>query len=175
MKSIKPARLRDKDMRLTLLNAMRKAATPIKKDLAKPTSNWHHKVKFDVLVSLTGSGPVVYVYTEDQIYQWINEGTGDKGDKSGPGYPIFAGYYTGKSDKKVLAFPSMSTPKTKPGSMEAGPGSSGPIDVHVPYVTHHGVKPRDFTGQVRKEREPWFKRQMEAAMRETRNKSGNPA
>lgn len=173
-KSIKPARLREKAMRLELLNAMRKAGTGIKKDLLKPTATWKHKPKFEVLVSLTGPGPVVLVATDDDIYRWIDEGTGLYGPKKKP-YEIWAGYYTGKSDKKVLVFPSAFTPKTTQGSLKAGAGSSGGSLVHTPYVTHKGIKPRDFDGQVS---EIWdkgkkFKRLMEKAMRRAAQVSGN--
>lgn len=175
-KAIKPKRLNDKAMRLTLLNAMRKAGTQIKRDYEGTTQRpkpWKHKVKFETLISLKG-GPAVLVYTNDEIYRFVDRGTRG-GEGEGPTYEIWAGYYTGKSEAKVLAFPSMFTPKTKRGSLESGSGSSGEVDTFRPYVEHPGIKSRDFTKTIKKRRGPWFKRQMQAAMREARRKSQNPA
>lgn len=171
-KAIKPKRLNDKAMRLTLLNAVRKAGTQIKKDYEGTTKTWKRKPKFETLVSLKG-GPTILVYTSNEIYGYVDRGTRG-GEGEGPTYEIWAGYYTGKSEAKVLAFPSMFTPKTKRGSLESGSGSSGEVDTFRPYVEHPGIKSRDFTKTIKKTREPWFKRQMEAAMREARKKSQNP-
>lgn len=164
-KAIKPARLRDKAMRLALLNAMRKAGTQIKKDFQGTTKTWKRKPKFEVIVSLTGPGPVLLVGTDDEIYGYVNFGTKP--------HPIFAGIYTGKSSKKVLAFPSMHTPKTTVGSLTSSAGSSGGPTVFTPFVMHPGTKARDFEGQIKKKREPWFKRQMERAMIDVAKASGH--
>ena len=166
-KTIKPARLKDKAMRQTLLNAMRTFGTVVKKDYQGTTKTWKRKPKFEALVSLTGPGPVLLVGTDDEIYRYVDEGTRP--------HEIWAGAYTGKSDKKTLAFPSMFTPKTKPGSLKSGPGSSGGETVFTPMVYHPGTKPRNFSGQIKKLETPKYKKAMEAAMRKARDVSGNPA
>ncbi len=173
-KTIKPQRLKDKAMRLTLLAAMKKFGTVVKKDFQGTTKTWTHKPKFESVISLTGPGPVLLVGTDDERYRWISDGTGLWGPKK-KRYPIWAGYYTGKSDKKVLAFPSMSTPKTQPGSLKSGAGSKGEVDTFRAMVMHTGIKPRDFSGQIKKLETPKYKRAMEAAMRKARDVSGNPA
>lgn len=166
MKAIKPQRLKDGAFRLELLGAMRKAGTAIKKDFAATTRTWEHKVKFEVVVSLAGGGPTLLVATDDKIYRWVDEGT------KGP-YPIWAGFWTGKSDKKVLAFPSEFEPKTTPRVIDSGPGFSGGDMVLTPYVEHPGIEAREFDETMEKDWEAPFKRRMEAAMREAARKSGH--
>ncbi len=107
IKEIKPSRLKVDAMRLELLNAMRKVGTEVKKDYEKTTKTWKHKPKFEVSVSLKQPGPTLIVETDDEIYGYV-----DKGTKP---HLIFAGIYTGKSNKKALAFPSKFGAKTRPG------------------------------------------------------------
>ena len=166
-KAIKPARLKDKDMRLTLLGAMRKEGTQIKREFAKTTATWSHKPEFEVVVSLTGPGPVVLVGTDDKVYRCVNEGT--------QAHLIFAGIYTGKSDKKALSFHSKFRPKTKPGIIGSTSGMIGGKKVARPYVQHPGTKPRGFDRLIQKSYEPKFKRAMEAAMVRAAEKSGHGA
>ena len=167
-KTIKPSRLKDDAMRLRLLNAMRKAGTQIKHDFEATTKTWEHKVVFEELISLTGPGPVVLVATNDEIYGYVNNGTEP--------HEIWAGVYTGKSDKTRLAFSSDFVPKTKPGIIDSGPGRRGAVDTFVPMVMHPGQEePRNFDKTIQKKREPWFKRQMESAMGEARQASGHAA
>ena len=166
-KTIKPQRLKVKEMRLELLNALRKSGTVIRKDFRGTTKNWKHKVKFEQQISLKQPGPTITVWTDDEIYNYVDGGTRP--------HDIWAGYYTGKSDKKTLAFPSMFTPKTKPGSLKSGPGSSGGDTVFTPYVRHPGTEPRNFSGQIAKQDLPKFKRLMEEGMGKARKASGNPA
>ena len=167
-KTIKPARLKDKAMRLALLNAMDKFGTVVKKDFEGTTKTWKHKPQFEVVRSLRqAAGPILFVFTQDEIYGYVDKGT--------RAHDIWAGYYTGKSDKKTLVFPSMFTPKTKPGSLKSGPGSSGGDTVFTPYVRHPGNKPRGFTKLIAKQDMPKYRRTMEAAMRKARAVSGNPA
>ena len=167
-KVIKPSRLKDDAMRLRLLNAMRKAATPIKADFEATTKTWKHTVIFEVLISLTGPGPVVLVATDDEIYGYVNNGTEP--------HEIWAGAYTGKSDKTMLFFSSQFVPKTQPGIIGSNPGFVGERDTLVPMVNHPGQEePRNFDKTIQKKREPWFKRQMEGAMGEARQASGHAA
>ena len=168
MKSIKPARLKSDAFRLEMLNEMRKAGTEIKKDFAKTTATWEHKPKFEVLVSLTGPGPVVLVGTDDKVYRYVSEGTRKN-------YPIWAGIYTGKSNKKVLAFRGTFRAKTVPRVLGSGPGFKGGALVLRPYVIHPGIKAREFDVMIQKMWEAKFKRCMEAAMVRAAAKSGHGA
>ena len=175
-KTIKPSRLKDDAMRLRLLNAMRKAGTQIRHDFEATVKTWEHKVVFEELISLTGPGPVVLVATDDEIYAWVVEGTGAKAREGGGSeYEIWAGAYTGKSDKTMLFFSSQFVPKTQPGIIGSNSGFVGERDTLVPMVVHPGIEPRNFDRIIQKKREPWFKRQMEQAMAEARQASGHAA
>lgn len=165
MKSIKPQRMKDKAFRFGMLNAMRRAGTAVRKDFKKTTATWEHKVVFEQSVSLAGPGPVLMVWTEDQIYKWVNDGTRP--------HEIWAGIYTGKSDKRALAFPSQSTPKTQPRLLGSGPGGSGGELLFRPYVNHPGTEAREFDEIIQAMWETKFKRQMEQAMSEAARKSGH--
>ena len=165
MKSIKPKRLKVKAMRLELLNAMRKSGTVIQKDFEETTATWKHKVKFETLVSLKQPGPTILVSTNDEIDGYVNEGT--------KAHDIWAGYYTGKSKHKVLVFPSGFTAKTTPGRLKSGSGGSSGELVYTPYVRHKGSKARKFDALIKKKREKWFRKQMQAAMNKAAKVSGN--
>ena len=94
VKAIKAPRLRSDAMRLALLNAMRAAGRfLVKTDFKQTTRTWKHKVKFETLVSLKPPGPTILIGTDDQVWNWLNEGTRP--------HPIFAGIFTGKSNKKA--------------------------------------------------------------------------
>lgn len=164
-KVIKPSRLRVDAMRLQMLNDMRAVGTKIKADYEKTTATWEHKVKFEQQISLSG-GPQVEVYTTDEIYGYVDQGTKP--------HDIWAGYYTGKSNKKVLAFSSQSTPKTIPGVIGSSAGSAGSVDTFRPYVANHpGTKARNFSKEIEKIWQPRFKREMEATMSRVAKVSGH--
>jgi len=166
VKAIKPNRLKDKAMRLELLNAMRKAAKVVEKDFEETVKTWDHKPEFKTIISLKG-GPSILTdtSTDSEIYGFVNNGTKP--------HPIFAGIYTGKSKKKVLAFPSAFGPKTRPGRLKAGPGHKGGNTIMRPYVQHPGTKPRDFDKMIEKRRRPWYKKQMQYAMKRASRVSGH--
>lgn len=171
MKAIKPKRLKDQDMRLELLNAMRKAGRAIQKDFEKTTRTWEHKPKFEALTSLTGPGPVVLVGTDNLIYKFVDEGTKP--------HPIFAGVYTGKSNKKTLAFqwggPGSYTAKTTPriiGSQAGGQSGEGVLRA---YVQHPGIKAREFDLTIQALWRTKFRDDMQAAMKQAAERSGHAA
>ena len=169
VKEIKPAKLKEDALRLKLLNAIRKQGTQIKAEFDKTTATWEHDVKFKTEVSLALDGPAAFVFTDDEIYGYVNNGTKP--------HPIFAGIYTGKSNKKALSFQwggkGSYRAKTRPrviGSTAGGP--TGPR-VARPYVDHPGTKGRHFDEVIEKDQQPKFKRRMEQAMREAARASGH--
>ena len=160
-KTIKPARLKDKDMRQALLNSMRRTGTKIKADFAKTTDTWSKKPKFEVVVSLTGPGPVVLVDTDDKIYGYVSKGT------KGP-YPI------PKAGPGLLAFRPGYFPKTQPNVLGSRAGGAyGEKIIRNMQVMHPGIKPRNFDKMVQKLWDKKFKREMEATMREVAKASGH--
>ena len=166
-KVIKPARLKEDALRLKLLNGMRSAGRGIRRDFQKTTEHWKHDVQFDMVVSLTLPGPFVIVETGDEIYNYVVRGT--------PPHEIWAGVYTGKSDKTVLFFSSQFAPKTQPGIIGSNPGFVGERDTRTPYVEHPGTEARDFDKIIQEDWEPKFKRLMEQAMRDGARASGHTA
>lgn len=166
-KAIKPRKLRDKDLRLELLNAVRKVGRAIEKDYKRTTKTWKDKPKFEQVISLSQPGPTVLVGTDSLIYKFVDEGT--------KAHEIWAGAYTGKSDKKTLAFQTGHKSKTLPGVLDArSGGKSGPW-VHPPMVHHPGTEARDFTKMLEKQWKPRFKRGMEEAMVRAAKKSDHGA
>jgi len=164
IKQLKPATLKVDVFRLAFLNALRQAGRDIIKDFEKTTATWKNKPVFEMQISLSG-GLQVEVYTESEIYKFV-----DKGTKP---HDIWPGFYTGKSDKKVLAFSSKSTPKTIPGVIGSGPGSRGKVDTFRPYVKHPGTKARRFSEEIEKKWQKIFKTRMEQALKQARLASGH--
>lgn len=167
MKAIKPARLKEQVFRLGMLNALHKAAREIKTDFQETVKTWDHPVTFQMVVSLTGPGPVALVGTDDLIYKFVSGGTKK--------HDIWAGFYTGKSEHKSLSFQGEYRAKTTPKVIgSTAGGSSGPWR-HTPYVMHPGTKAREFDEEIQQVWKSKFKTQMEAAMRKAARDSGNGA
>lgn len=163
-KQLKPSTLRQDRMRLALLNGIRAVGRDVKKDYKRTTRDWDHQPEFEILISLVG-GPTVLVATDDEIYRWVNDGT--------PAHDIWAGAYTGKSDKKVLRFPGTFSAKTIPGVLDSRPGRRGGENIYTPYVRHPGTKARRFSKVIERKWTPKFKQYMERTMRDVRRASGH--
>jgi len=164
-KIIKPKKMKVDALRLALLNELRAVGKDVKQDFESTTRTWEHKPKFEISISLTAPGPILEVSTSDEIYRYVNKGTRR--------HLIWAGAYTGKSDKKVLAFPSASTSKTTPRVIGSGPGSRSSDKVIRPYVDHPGTKARNFDEEIAKKWKKLFKRRMEAVMKKGARASGH--
>lgn len=165
IKTIKPKKRLDREhFRKTFYNAMRRIGTQVKKDFGKTTATWEHEVEFKESVSIGGPGPVLMVWTDDLIYRYVDQGTKP--------HEIWAGIYTGKSDKKALAFGSKFKAKTTPRVLGSGPGFSGGDVIFRPFVNHPGTEAREFSEMIQKSWEPKFKREMEATLRTAVKTSG---
>ena len=175
IKGIKPQRFKEENLRREFRNALRRFGRVLQKDFRAVVKTWEHQPDFVVETHVTKRlpSPSVEVYTKDKIFNYVNMGTGGAKKGTGETYEIWAGAYTGKSDKTTLAFPSAFTPKSTPGSLSAGSGGSGGDTVYTPYVEHPGIEPRRFDLVIKKERLPWFKKEMEKAMRRAAKASGH--
>jgi hypothetical protein len=121
------------------------------------TGDWDHNPDFSadykqgsnqVSVQSEPKGP------NRQIWIWMVEGTGLHGPKH-KAYPIYP------KRAKVLAFPSVYTPRTTPAGGVKGPGkSSGPTifaaKVDRPGVTHPGMEKRPLVTLWVKSVVEWF-------------------
>ena len=168
-KAIKPARFNSLAFAYAIAAAANEAGKEIQKDFEATTKTWKHKPQFVKEVDVKTSPVQVLVGTDDEIYRYVDEGTKP--------HPIFAGIYTGKSNKKALAFQwggkGSYKAKTSPGvigSRSGGP--SGPF-VAFPYVQHPGTKARNFDKMIQKKWTPRFKRLMEKAISTGAKKSGH--
>lgn len=164
-KAIKPAKLKVKEMRLALLNPLHKMQKELLRDYQETTASWEHKVEFESAVSLALGGATVSVITNDDIYRYVDEGTKP--------HEIWAGIYTGLSDKTTLAFPSGFLPKTQPGVIGSGPGASSGPTVFTPYVQHPGTEAREFSLTIKRKWEPLFYEMMAEAMAKAAEASGH--
>lgn len=168
-KAIKPAKLKQDVFRLAFLTEMRRVGRLMQADLDACTETWQHKPNWKLEITLRG-GPAVYLGLSgegeaNRIFQYV-----DKGTKP---HEIWAGWWTGKSDKKWLAFPSVSEPKTTPGVIGSGPGGSAGEMQYRTHVHHPGTEARKFTDTLQEKWEPLFRDHMEDAMRLAAAKSGH--
>ena len=167
VKQIKPQRLKEDKLRLALLNGMRDVQKGMLKDFQATTATWEHKVEFEVAKSIAiAQSPTAHVITTDEIYNYVNNGTDP--------HPIFAGQYTGLSNKKALSFRSGKyRPKTRPRVIGSTPGGATGPKIARPYVEHPGTKARKFDEIIQKKWMPRFKRLMEQAMSRAAQASGH--
>ena len=167
VKIIKPQRLKDDKLRLALLNGMRDTQRGMFKDFEATTKTWKHKVKFQGAKSIAmAKSPTVHVITNDEIYRYVNDGTKP--------HPIFAGIYTGRSNKKALSFgKGKYRPKTRVRVIGSTPGGPTGPKIARPYVQHPGTKARKFDETIQKKWTPRFKRLMEQAMSRAAKASGH--
>ena len=170
VKTIKPGRFKGDPMNRILRNQLRKVGnTIIREDYGAITKNWEEenkpKIKLHTHLTARTPSPSIEIEVTGRVWNYVEEGTKP--------HAIFAGIYTGKSKKKSLAFPSMFSPKTTPGVIGSKAGKRGGTTVFTPFVWHPGTEPRHFHKAIVKKRRPWFKRQMEDAMREAVRASGH--
>jgi hypothetical protein len=168
-KEIKAGKLRVDVFRLELLSEVHKVARLMRADLEANTATWKHQPKWKENVSLRGGSSIYMELADDSdaatIYKYVDRGTRP--------HEIWAGFYTGKSSHKTLAFPSVSTPKTQPNTLGSGPGGSSGPTVMVPHVDHPGTAARNFTDMLQQKWQPLYKRHMEDAMRRAAAKCGH--
>lgn len=150
-----------------LKKAQKEWMLKVLKEYRKTTKYWKHKVAFWGRGTERGFVTTIEIGTDDEIYGYVDEGTGQAAGRGGK-YPI-----TPKKPGGVLAFPSKSTPKTKPGRLRSGYGRRGKTIVFAKKVMHPGIKPRDFSGQIKKKMEPVLERDMQTAMGRGAKKSGH--
>lgn len=156
---IPPPAFHEKEYKRVVRNALRRATYRLKKDFEATTATWEHEVEFKEHTHLAEKDPVMSagVDTTDEIYAYVNDGTKP--------HLILPGALTGKSNKTVLAFPSVFKPKTKPRVIGSGPGKSGGKTIFSRGVWHPGTEARQFTEAIKRKWEPWFKKEMIAAIR----------
>jgi len=161
-KIIKPKKIKDAAMRAALVKAVFDTGKEIDDLFALTYKTFDRKPEF---VTENKDDPARIssaVYTTNQIYAWINNGT--KKD-----YPI-----TPKKPGGVLAFPSTFKPKSRRrGGLEAMAGYKSKKMRFAAAVIHPGIDARNFDKRIEKKVMPNFKKRVTAAMREAANDSGH--
>lgn len=114
-----------KALRTACDDALSQGAADAAAKLARPASNWRHGVPMTTSVQ----GDAATAGTDDKVYSYVSDGTRP--------HVIVA------KNAKVLAF-GPSTPKTTPGSLNAGSGSRGAASTFRKRVNHPGTKARKF-------------------------------
>ena len=161
---IKPSMFKEKEFQRAA-RALEDFAKKVKADYQKTTRTWSHKVVFHRYSRYGLRELAAGVDTEDEIYGYVERGTKP--------HVIMAGIYTGKSNKKALAFPSVFRPKTKPRVIGSAAGYKGGATIVRPFVQHPGTEAREFSKTIKKEREPWFRKRVDKAMSQARKASGH--
>lgn len=147
VQAIKPSKpFNPAPFRKRYLEGMKKWGKLVEEDFEKTTATWKTDVDFDnETTEVQGLGIETEVSTDNEIYHYVNDGTEP--------HAIFAGVYTGKSNKKSLKFKSEFVPKTKKGFIGSTGGSRGGDTVHTPYVQHPGSEGRLFNVAIKGKRE----------------------
>jgi len=103
-----------------------------RKALEQTTRTWKDKPTFKVKLSKRRRMYVVRSEVSDRRWIWIDQGT-----KAHTIVPRRRG--------GTLSFPSRFSPKTRPNSLRARRGFSGPPRVYTKRVRHPGITPRNWT------------------------------
>ena len=159
-RTIRPGAFDFKAFEKELRNAQKEWMLKVLKEYRGTTKYWKHKVAFFGRGSERGVTTKIEVGYDDEIYGYVDEGTR-------------AHIIRPKRPGGVLAFPSKSTPKTKPGRLRSGYGRKGKTIVFAKKVRHPGIKPRGFSPQIKKKMEPILETDMQNAMGRGAKKSGH--
>lgn len=108
--------------------------------------DWDHdNMTFEVLITMVGSDMRIFMYPygkDAKIWEYVSEGTKPHKIRAKPG--------------KVLLFPSMYAPKTRPKARKTGGrGSHGPI-VGTKEVNHPGSEGRGFNEEWARRGQDWL-------------------
>jgi hypothetical protein len=144
IKAIKPKPINLAVFQKYATEAVRRTVDTANTEFAKTYATWDNKPPFTKTIKATGLNVEGEVFTTDQVYAWVNNGTPPHLiPKAGPG---------------LLAFSEGYTAKTMPGVLYSRSGGSfGNKVIGVMQVHHPGTKPRLFDKAVATYTNPWFK------------------
>ncbi len=160
LKSIKAPTLKVAEVRMELLNALRKEGTAVKQEFRKTVDTWNGpRPTFEALVGISGGSANLLVGpTGDekgvQKWVWLEAGTRVR-------YAIAIGWQS----------------KTKVGWMGSGPGAGHMLVLGKKYMLAHGIPPRPgiaprgWTAMIQKMRKDRFREAMINALQVGRSKA----
>lgn len=158
-KVIKPKRLKEKEMRLELLNGLRAVARKVTKDYEATVATWNEKPQFETVVSLKGGEAAFLVDTNSKIYEYVDQGTKP--------------HIIRPKRAKRLVFAAGGSPKTTPRVIGSTGGSRGGTTVYSLGVKHPGTKAREFSKIISDKWQKQFRNEMIDSMRRAAAKSGH--
>lgn len=130
-----------------IANTLKDVALAAKIDFEVTTQTWKHQPKFEI--KLIGHKAAL-VYTTDQRYNWINDGTDP--------------YVIRPKRAARLRFTVPFRAKTVPGAIRSRKGSHGRKVVYARVVHHPGIAARKFDEAVQKKWQPQFPIIMQQAL-----------
>jgi len=171
VKVIKPKKFNDKAFTAAIKAMLADTDKGILKDFTDTTNTWRHKPEFKHGHSLTATKGRAFTETDDEIYGYLNDGTGGKGQ--GPTYPIpkvpkrkgaLRFKWGGKGSYRAKTAPR------RFGSRPGGP--SGPW-VAFKQIQHPGIKPRKFDEIIAKRWKTLLPRAARSALGKAAKASGH--
>lgn len=158
VKGLKPKKLKIKDVRLNILNALRAEGRVVKKELEKTTATWKGaKPTFEIAIGLTGQDATVLIGPGGspkgaQKWVWLDEGTRPHiiRAKNVPNLSFQVGKFK---------------PKTKVKTFSSSPGTIGGTFVSKKQVSHPGTEARQWSDEIVKRRKKKFTGSMIKAAR----------
>jgi hypothetical protein len=160
MKSIKPSQFLDKAVYAELLKGMKEFTDRSEAEFKSTVKDWNHQPDFEKIVKATTGAISGKVETDDQVYNWVSEGTKD--------------HRVPKEGTATMAFPSAYSPKTSSGRIPSTPGgASGPIIIRTGAWMVKGIKARKYDVQIGKKLSPVLTRIMNVALARGTKASGH--
>jgi hypothetical protein len=151
MKYFGPKGMKADEVRLEILNELRKQGTIVKDDFKKTTRTWDHQPQFSSEIHFEGTDPSLIVGTDDKIFKFVDEGT--------------RAHWVRPKRGGMLAFKTGYRAKTSPGMIgSTGGGGFGPMGFSKGHKVS-GIKKRGFTRAIRLIRKPGFDRAMQAGLK----------
>lgn len=162
IKPIKPERLRVEAIKQVIEAEANLIANDMLLDFELTTWTWKHQPKFQKIVQVGPDDIEILVGTDDQIYQYLDDGTRKN-------YPIPKNPAT----SKTLRFQGTYTAKTVPGVISAkSGGASGPF-TYRKQVIHPGIKARKFSKTIAKTWDKKMVKRVDKALQRAIKASGH--
>ena len=122
-------------------------AAGIQTDYESTVATWEHQVEFQARILSAGGTRVAYVFTNDEIYKFVDKGTAP--------HIIMA-----KHRMRPLVFQTGYKAKTAPGTIGSRAGGPFGPTVRALVVHHPGTEARRFTETIQKKWEKDITRAM---------------
>jgi hypothetical protein len=152
VKGLKPKKLKVAQVRLNILNGLRKEGRTVKKELEKTTATWEGaKPTFEIAIGLTGTDAIVLIGPGGnpegaQKWVWLDKGT--------------EAHIIKAKNVPNLVFQTNFTPKTKIKVFNSSAGSLSPPWRSTKEVRHPGIDAREWSIEIVKRRKKKFTKAM---------------